>query len=404
MASTTHETFAAAIAARIESDRHVLAARWLDRLTALIPVPPKDVFPTEDLLDHIPNLIHEVAKCISAEEHEVAANSFVVAKARELGELRHEQHASVHQLLREYELLRNILETFVGEQAQQLGLDPPLDEVLRCVRRINQAVALLTQTTVDTFVERYTATIDDQTQRLERFNQMVSHELRQPLGALQTAGALLRQTEGDTDAERRRRVVAAVERNITRLVDLVATITKVTGLNIPDDTKPGVQRVSVSTVAQEAARQLRETSRDRNVDVVIAPDLPHVTVDVGRLELMLSNLLSNAIKYSDPEKPHRFVEVSLVQVNNSACTFRVRDNGLGMTAEQVQQVFTPFVRAHADRDTELGVEGLGLGLSIVRDCAAAIGASIHVDAAPGEGATFTVTMPVGMCSPPSKDA
>jgi signal transduction histidine kinase len=392
------DSFEAAIAARIDFDRHALARRWLVRLTELLPVRPKEVFPSEALLDHIPNLIQEVARFISAEEPEIAANTFVVAKARELGELRHEQHASVHQLLREYELLRSILETFVGEQAEQLGLEPNLRDVLRCVRKINQAVALLTRTTVDTFVERYTATIEDQTRRLERFNQMVSHELRQPLGALQTAAALLRQADEGLDAERRRRVIAAVERNVTRAVHLVGTITKVTALSAADDTKPGVQRVSLSTVAQEAAGQLRELSGDRAVQIIVAPDLPHLTVDVGRLELMLSNLLSNAIKYSDPTKSHRYVEVSLVQLTESACTFCVRDNGLGMTSEQLQEVFTPFFRAHAHRDAELGVEGLGLGLLIVRDCAEALDASLHVDAAPGEGATFTVTMPIGTSS------
>ena len=398
MSPASHERFEEAIAARIDADRHALAARWLERLLALIPVSAEDVFPTDALLDHIPHLIQEVAKFISAEEREIADNMFVVAKARELGELRYEQHASVHQLLREYELLRSILETFVGEQAEQLGLEPSLGEVLRCVRKINQAVAILTQTTVDTFVERYAATIEDQTRRLERFNQMVSHELRQPLGALQTAATILRQTEGHPDAERHRRVVAAIERGVTRMVDLVGTITKMTALQAADDTKPGVQRVSLSTVAQEAARQLREMSRGRDVDIVIAPDMPYVTVDVGRLELMLSNLLSNAIKYSDPSKSQRYAEVSLAQLDESACTFRVRDNGLGMTPQQVRQVFTPFIRMHAERDTELGVEGLGLGLSIVRDCVEAIGASIHVDSGPGEGTTFTVTMPVGTSS------
>jgi signal transduction histidine kinase len=395
MASAIPEAFAAAIAERMDSDRHDLAARWLERLAATIPVAPNDVFPTEALLDHIPSLIHEVAKYIASNERDVAGSSFVVAKARELGTLRHEQHASVHQLLREYELLRNILETFVETQARQLGLEPPLDEVLRCVRKINQAVALLTQTTVDTFVQHYTATIEDQTKRLEQFSRMVSHELRQPLGVLQTATVLLRQVQGDVDPDRRARVVGAVERNTARMVELIETITKVTGLNIPDHTKPGVQRVSLSTIAEEAARQLRETARARQVDVLIAPDLPHVTVDVGRLELMLSNLLSNAIKYSDPSKSDRRVEVSLVDLNDVDCTFHVRDNGLGMTAEQLKEVFTPFFRAHAARDEELGVEGLGLGLSIVRDCAQAIGATVQVDASPGEGAVFTVTMPVG---------
>lgn len=398
MSSATRETFEEAIAARVDRERHALATRWLERLTALIPVSALDVFPSDALLDHIPNLIQEVSRFISADERDIVANTFVVAKARELGELRHAQHASVHQLLREYELLRSILETFVGEQAGQLGLEPNLTDVLRCVRKINQAVALLTQTTVDTFVARYAETIEDQTRRLERFNQMVSHELRQPLGALQTATTLLRRTADDTDVARRSRLIAAVERNVTRTVDLVGIITKMTSMSAADDTKPGVQRVSLTTVAQEAARQLRETARDKGVDVVVAPDLPHVTVDVGRLELMLSNLLSNAIKYSDPAKPTRLVEVSLVRVDDTACEFQVRDNGLGMTPEDVQHMFTPFFRAHPDRDSELQVEGLGLGLAIVRDCVEAIGASIHVDSAPGAGTTVSVTMPLGTCS------
>ena len=122
-------------------------------------MPPSEVFASEALLDHIPNLIEEIAKFIAVPERGIASNTFVVAKARELGELRHEQHASVHQLLGEYELLRGILESFAGEEATRLGLDPDRLEVLGAVQKINRAVALLTQTTVDTFVERYTATI-----------------------------------------------------------------------------------------------------------------------------------------------------------------------------------------------------------------------------------------------------
>lgn len=394
MQPSTHERFEEAIAGCMDVERHRLAARWRACRPAMIPASSHDGFPAERVHDHIPHLIQQVARFIAADEGELAANTFVVMKARELGELRHAQHASVHQVLHEYELLRSILDTFVEEQAAQLRLAPPVVEVLRCVRRINQAVAILTHTTVETFVERYTVAIEDHTRRFERFNQMISHELRQPLGALQVAATLLRQADTDPapDAERRRRLVAAVERGVTRAIDLVATITTMTVQHVPGDRDAGVQRVSVSSVAQAAARQLRDMSRERGVEVVIAPDLPYVTVDVGRLELMLSNLLSNAIKYADPAKSHRYVEVSAVQSQQAGCTFRVRDNGLGMTREQLQRVFAPFVRAHTTRDTELGVEGLGLGLSIARDCADAIGASLHADAAPGDGTTLTVTV------------
>ncbi len=385
--SATHDGFSAAVAAQIDAARHDLAARWLDRLTALIPIQPNDVFPTNALLDHIPSLIQEIAKFVAAPEQEIAGNTAVVAKARELGELRHEQHASVHQLLHEYELLRGILETFVLEKGDELG-HPDLSDVIRCLRRINQAVAILTQATVDTFVERYTATIEEQMRRLEQFNRMVSHELRQPLGVLQTAATLCRQTD---DPGRRQRVIDAIERNVGRLVELVVTITDMTRSKPADDTKPGVQRLPLGGVAHEAARQLREMAADQQVQIRIASDLPAVTVDVGRLELMFTNLLSNAIKYADPAKATRFVEVSLVQMKDSECVFQVRDNGIGMTTEEVQRIFTPFYRAH----TESAIEGVGLGLAIVRDCVQAIGASISVESAVGEGTTFRIAMPVG---------
>ena len=398
MSPLTDDTFAAAIAARIEAESYALATRWLDRLTALIPVGPNEVFPTEALLDHIPKLIEQIAKFMAVPENEIAADTFVITEARELGELRHEQHASVHQLLREYELLRSILVTFVGEEAERLRLDPDYAQVLLAVQRIERAVALLTQTTVNTFVERYTATIEDQTRQMKAFNQMVSHELRQPLAALQMASTLLKRIEGDADDERHQRVVTAVERNVTRLVDRVAAITKMTAGRVADDSKPGTQHVSLTTVAQESSRQLREMALSRDVQIVVAPDLPDVTVDVGRLELILTNLMSNAIKYSDPAKSDRVVEVLPVRRGDSACIFQVRDNGLGMMAEQLEKVFTPFFRAHASLDGKLHVEGLGLGLSIVRDCIDAIGASIDVTAAPNEGTTFTITLPVKTAS------
>jgi signal transduction histidine kinase len=398
MPSPTFDAFAATIAARIDAERYALAARWLDRLVALIPVGPNDVFPTETLLDHIPKLIEQIAKFLAAPENEIASDSFVVGEARELGELRHQQKASVHQLLREYELLRNILGTFVGEEARRLRLDPDYEQVLLALQRIDRAVALLTQTTVNTFVERYTATIEEQTRQLKAFNQMVSHELRQPLAALQMASTLLRRTEGDSDEERARRLVIAVERNVTRLAELVTTITKMTAGNVADESKPGTQRVSLTMVAQEASRQLRDMAASRDVRVVVAPDLPEVTVDVGRLELILTNLLSNAIKYADPAKSDRFVEVLPVRSDESGSGFQVRDNGLGMTVEQLKRVFTPFFRAHANLEQTHHIEGLGLGLSIVRDCVDAIGASIDVVAAPNEGTTFTVTLPVKTAS------
>jgi signal transduction histidine kinase len=215
---------------------------------------------------------------------------------------------------------------------------------------------------------------------------MVSHELRQPLGVLHMAARVLRMADTLSDHGKHDKALTAIERNLTKLTELVETITRVSQTRRAEG-EPGTQLVSLSGVALEAARQIRDMATARNVDIRVSPHLPVVNIDVGQVELMLTNLLTNAIKYSDPEKSSRFVEVVPVEVANG-CGFEVRDNGLGMTADQLRDAFVPFYRGHVDV-----ADGLGLGLTIVRDCAEAIGAAVTVDAVLGEGSTFRVTLP-----------
>jgi signal transduction histidine kinase len=74
-------------------------------------------------------------------------------------------------------------------------------------------------------------------------------------------------------------------------------------------------------------------------------------------------------------------------------TVMVRDNGIGIALESVNAVFRQFFRAHVDRDDELGVDGAGLGLSIVADCVQAIGGRIAVESTVGAGTEFTIALP-----------
>src|SRR5204862_987644 len=101
---TSAESYAAIVSQRVTMERLTLADRWLRRLNELLTVELNEVFPSDQLLDHIPLLIADIAAYLRAPaDEEIAANAAVIAKARELGLLRHEQQASVHQLLREYE-------------------------------------------------------------------------------------------------------------------------------------------------------------------------------------------------------------------------------------------------------------------------------------------------------------
>src|SRR5438128_7604001 len=100
MLPATAEDYAGVMSRRVASESRTLAAQWLGRLKEALTVTANEVFPSEQLLDHIPSLVDEIAAYLSAPTHnEIAANAAVMGKARELGLLRHEHHATVHQLL-----------------------------------------------------------------------------------------------------------------------------------------------------------------------------------------------------------------------------------------------------------------------------------------------------------------
>ena len=118
-----------------------------------------------------------------------------------------------------------------------------------------------------------------------------------------------------------------------------------------------------------------------------------MTVDVGRLELVLLNLMSNGIKYSDPGKPVRFVEVTGRSIEAAHCEIVVRDNGIGIPDDRVATIFDRFSRAHAERDDALNVTGMGLGLAIVADSAVVMSGQIEVRSTELQGTEFLLRLP-----------
>jgi len=379
------------IAERMLEEHRALATRWFDRLLDLLPVEAREVFPSETLLDHIPALIREISEYLRQPEHEaIAANTAILEKARELGALRYNQRASLHQVLREYHVLGGVLVTFVVEEMSRLDAMPSALESTLVLSRMNQAVNVLSQATVESFVTLYTQTIAEQKERLEEFTRMAAHEWRQPLGTLQFGVHLLRRR--DLDPPRLERALDAVERNVQRLVDLTNKLESIARMHGPCDNAI-VQTISAATVVHEAARQLREMADARGVVVRIDGDLPTMTVDVGRLELLLVNLLSNAVKYSDQNKAERYVSVSGGDGEDGWCRLEVSDNGVGIPDHALTVIFQRFTRVHADRDDLSHITGLGLGLAIAEDCVRALGGRIDVRSVEGEGTTFVANLP-----------
>lgn len=118
--------------------------------------------------------------------------------------------------------------------------------------------------------------------------------------------------------------------------------------------------------------------------------LPVISADEGQLGQVLQNLLGNAIKYRRPGVPP-IVRIT-AEKNESEWTIRVSDNGIGIDKEYQEAIFAPFKRLHAGN-----VRGSGIGLAVCRRVVEAHGGRIWVESTPGEGSTFSFTLPDACC-------
>lgn len=222
-------------------------------------------------------------------------------------------------------------------------------------------------------------------QARDDFVATVSHELRSPLTAvLGHVEMLLDDASLEPPAHQ---ALEVVQRNALRLRRLVGDLL---------ETAQG--RATATTLAR-APTGLTALVRDvvgaaasaaEAAGVELRADLPSsltADVDADRVRQVLVNLLSNAVKYTD-----RGGEVVVaLRGRPGNVEIEVRDNGIGVDAVELEQLFAPFYRARAAR--ERVAPGLGLGLPIVRSIAAAHGGEVLVTSAPGRGSTFRVRLP-----------
>jgi signal transduction histidine kinase len=183
--------FASTLAARIRVSRDDLTRRWLERISDRVTVHPNRIFPTEELLDHVPLLIDGVADFIENPASAVASDVPVIAKAMELGELRYAQGFDEHELQKEYELFGSILYAFLSRTADEIDVQCTRRELLTCAQRLFRAVTLIQQATTTQFLSRVKGRVHEQEDRLRAFNRALTHELRNRIGAAMGAAQML---------------------------------------------------------------------------------------------------------------------------------------------------------------------------------------------------------------------
>jgi PAS domain S-box-containing protein len=226
----------------------------------------------------------------------------------------------------------------------------------------------------------------------DEFLAMLSHELRNPLGAISSAIQVLDRVGDPSVAARARVIIARQTQHLSRLVeDLLDVSRAMTGKIVVRsevvDFAAVTERVVAGLVGRDAARA---------GDIALATRSVRVLGDTVRLEQVVNNLVENALKYT----PAGGRVTVTVGEENGAAVLAVEDSGVGIAAELLPHVFDLFVQADHSLDRTAG--GLGIGLTLVRQIVELHGGKVEaVSAGVGRGSRFTVRLPATAGSPPA---
>ena len=226
---------------------------------------------------------------------------------------------------------------------------------------------------------------------LEQFAYVASHDLQEPLRTMGAYSQLLqKQYKGKLDAQADlflNFIVSASARMSTLVRDLLAYARLTTEEERPSS-------IALDEDLEAALTHLDQAIKESGASVTHDP-LPVLAVDRGQMVRLFQNLIGNAVKYRKPDQSPK-VHISAEQKGNE-WVISIRDNGIGFAPEHASAIFAPFKRLHTVEE----YPGTGVGLAICRRIVQAQGGRIWAESQPGEGTTFSFTLPL-QSQPPLK--
>ena len=282
---------------------------------------------------------------------------------------------------------RDLLEIFVGQVATAFRNASLFEAVAQSNRALETSVRRANE-----LAEVARAASRAKSDFLSR----MSHELRTPMNAILGFAQLLEL--GDEGHERSENVdhILKAGQHLLGLINEVLDISRIESGRLHLSVEP----VDACAVSEEIVDLVRPLAEERRVGVQVdrPSDLPTwIMADHQRLKQVITNLLTNGVKYN---RPGGQVTISF-EMLVGYLRIAVRDTGVGIERDKIGRLFDPFDRLDADLS---GIEGTGLGLTISRSLAEAMGGSLTVESFVGQGSTFWLDLPTTDAPPDAVDA